>query len=132
MSDLLSRPWPWYVAGPLIGLMVPLLLLLGNKVFGISSTLRQICAACFPGRISFFHYDWKKDSWDLVLAAGIVLGGVLGGVVFRNPEPVRISAAAASDLQAAGIGTQVGRHPSAVVSYSAARTLRGVRFVVVA
>lgn len=39
------QPWPWYVAGPLIGLTVPLLLILGNKVFGISSSLRHICAA---------------------------------------------------------------------------------------
>ena len=25
MLELLSEPWPWYVAGPLIGLMVPVL-----------------------------------------------------------------------------------------------------------
>src|SRR5690606_31436777 len=24
MLELLSRPWPWYIAGPLIGLMVPI------------------------------------------------------------------------------------------------------------
>ena len=27
----LLEPWPWYVAGPVIGLTVPLLLILGNK-----------------------------------------------------------------------------------------------------
>ncbi len=31
MWDLLTRPWPWYVAGPMIGLSVPVLLMLGNK-----------------------------------------------------------------------------------------------------
>ncbi len=35
MTNLLTAPWPWYVGGPLIGLMVPLLLP-GNKTFGIS------------------------------------------------------------------------------------------------
>ena len=76
MIEWLSKPWPWYIAGPLIGLMVPLLLFLGNKSFGISSNLRHICAACFPSRIPFFHYDWKKESWNLVFAAGIFLGGL--------------------------------------------------------
>ena len=33
MSEWLLQPWPWYVTGPLIGLMVPLLLLLGWKGF---------------------------------------------------------------------------------------------------
>ena len=131
ISDLLSRPWPWYLAGPLIGLMVPLLLILGNKMFGMSSTLRQICAACFPGRIAFFHYDWKKEKWNLVLAAGIVLGGVLGGIVFRNPEPVRISAATVADLEAVGIATQVGLHPAELFSFSPLLTLKGFIFVVV-
>ena len=53
--EWLSKPWPWYIAGPLIGLMVPLLLIGGNKTFGISSSLRHICAACFPGNNSFFR-----------------------------------------------------------------------------
>ena len=34
MIDFLSQPWPWYVAGPLIGLIVPALLLIGGKQFG--------------------------------------------------------------------------------------------------
>lgn len=131
MTDLLSRPWPWYIAGPLIGLMVPLLLLIGNKTFGISSTLRQICAACFPGKIPFFRYDWKRESWNLVLAAGIVIGGVLGGIVFRNPEPVKISAATIADLQAAGITVQPGLHPVEIFNFNALLTLRGFIFIVV-
>jgi hypothetical protein len=74
MYELLSRPWAWYIAGPLIGLMVPMLLKIGNKPFGISSSLRHICAACAPAGIAFFRYDWKKETWSLVLAAGILLG----------------------------------------------------------
>lgn len=67
MLDWLRHPWPWYISGPLIGLMVPLLLLSGNKAFGISSSMRHICAACFPSGISFFKYDWKKEIWNLFL-----------------------------------------------------------------
>jgi hypothetical protein len=63
--NFLSQPWPWYVAGPLIGLMIPLLLIMGNKRFGLSSNLRHICAACMPGKSEFFKYDWKAQKWNL-------------------------------------------------------------------
>lgn len=77
MTDLLKQPWPWYIAGPLIGLTVPLLLIIGNKTFGISSSLRHICASCFPAKIPFFQYNWKKESWNLMFVAGILAGGFI-------------------------------------------------------
>jgi uncharacterized protein len=61
MLDFLKQPWHWSIAGVLIGLTVPALLLLGNKQFGISSTLRQLCAMCVPAKIPFFSYEWRKD-----------------------------------------------------------------------
>jgi uncharacterized membrane protein YedE/YeeE len=73
-------PWPWWVAGPLIGLTVPALLLLGNKPFGVSSTLRHACAAVAPCGIAHFTYDWKKEgAWNLAFVLGILLGGFLAG-----------------------------------------------------
>jgi uncharacterized membrane protein YedE/YeeE len=65
LIELIKQPWPWYVAGPLVGLTVPVLLLIGNKTFGISSSLRHVCAACLPANIPFFSYDWKKEIWNL-------------------------------------------------------------------
>lgn len=82
--DFLYQPWPWYVAGPIIGLSVPLLLLLGNKKLGISSTLRHICAACVPASIPLFQYDWKKEIWSLYFVGGILIGGFIGGVLFSD------------------------------------------------
>ena len=55
MFDFMLQPWPWYIAGPLIGLVVPALFLMGNKTFGISSALRHFCAACIPTNIKFFN-----------------------------------------------------------------------------
>ena len=97
--DFLYKPWPWYVAGPLIGITVPLLLFLGNKKLGISSTLRQICAACIPTDLPLLKYDWKRDSWNLVLVGGVLLGGFLGGIVFVNPAPVDLSASTVAYLK---------------------------------
>ena len=63
--DALSHQWPWYIAGPILGLSVPLLLLAGNKILGISGTLRQVCAMCFPANIPFLKYNWKDQLWYL-------------------------------------------------------------------
>ena len=80
----LQKPWPWYVSGPLIGLIVPTLLVLGNKSFGMSSSLRHICAACFPAKIPFFNYEWKKEAWNLFFALGVIAAGVFA-IYFELP-----------------------------------------------
>ena len=82
MTAWFSGEWPWYIAGPLIGLFVPALLLIGNKVFGISSNLRHLCSAIVPGKVEFFRYDWKKTGlWNLVFLGGVLIGGFLASHV---------------------------------------------------
>ncbi|MCZ6507124.1 MAG: YeeE/YedE family protein, partial [Acidobacteria bacterium] len=71
MSWIHSGPWPWYVAGPLIGLMVHLLLLVGGREFGLSAYLRHMCAAVFPRNIKYLLYDWRREGgWNLIFALG--------------------------------------------------------------
>ena len=89
---LLKQPWPWYVAGPIIGICVPLLLLAGNKSLGISSSLREICAAIIPKNVPFLKFDWKAQKWNLVFIVGLVVSGFVGGVLLKNDEPVKIAA----------------------------------------
>src|SRR5579862_94433 len=101
--DWITQPWPWYVAGPLIGLMVPALLLLGNKPFGISSSLRHICAACMPARIPFFKYDWKRESWNLFFVAGVILGGFIAAQYMQGADPVKINPQTTVALQQQGV-----------------------------
>lgn len=129
--DLIMQPWPWYIAGPLIGLTVPALLLLGNKSFGISSTLRQICAACIPANISFFKYDWKKDSWNLFYVLGIVIGGFIASYFLSNPGPVAINPDTTALLQQEGVKDFSGLLPQDIFNISQLFTLRGFIFMVV-
>lgn len=103
LIDILSEPWPWYVAGPLIGLMVPILLLIGNKTLGISSSLRHMCAACIPNNIPFFKYDWKKESWNLLFVGGVVLGGLVAGQWLASPNPMTLNPELVSELEGYGI-----------------------------
>ncbi|MBA2611119.1 MAG: YeeE/YedE family protein [Bacteroidetes bacterium] len=129
--NILTQPWPWYVAGPLIGLMVPLLLLAGNKAFGISSTLRHICAACIPTNAKFFKYDWKAESWNLIFALGMVIGGLIAGYFFKNPDPINLSESAIESMNKLGIKDYSGLIPGEVFSFSQLLTVRGFLLMIV-
>jgi uncharacterized membrane protein YedE/YeeE len=130
MIDILTRPWPWYVAGPLIGLIVPLLLVVGNKQFGISTNLRHMCAAVVPGRVAFFRYDWKASGlWNLVFVVGILVGGLIAGRLAGTPE-VALSAATAADLRAAGVTDLSGLAPPEIFSWAGLLSARGAVMIV--
>lgn len=129
--ELLSKPWAWYVAGPLIGLTVPLLLLIGNKNFGISSTLRHICAACIPARLPFFQYDWKREIWNLIFVAGVLLGGIIATQVIGNTNPVIVSPATAQDLAELNVVVDGNLLPVSIFNAQNIFTLQGFFFLVV-
>lgn len=131
MLEWIRQPWPWYVAGPLIGLMVPALLLLGNKTFGISSSLRHVCASCIPAGIPFFKYDWKKEIWNLFFVAGILVGGIIAAQFLSNPEPVLVNAKLSEELATYGVTNYAGIVPADLFSWSELLTARGFIMIVV-
>ncbi len=130
MLEIISRPWPWYLAGVLIGLTVPALLILGNKSFGISSSLRHICAACLPANIPFFKYDWKKESWNLFFVSGVLLGGVIASQFLSNPEPLQIADATRATLTGYGITSFDGLMPADLFSVDNIFSVKGLIFFV--
>lgn len=126
-SVVLLEPWPWYVAGPLIGLFVPLLLLTGNRMFGISSNLRHVCAAGFPGRVAFFRYDWRSaGGWNLAFALGILLGGAIAGGFLSDSASSNLSPAVRESLAALGLRDFTGLVPTELFTWSALATVRGL------
>jgi uncharacterized membrane protein YedE/YeeE len=129
--ELLSKPWPWWVAGTFIGLLVPTLLILGNKHFGVSSNLRHICAACFPANISFFKYDWKKEIWNFFFVGGILAGGVIAAVFLNASEPVQVHPELVSNLSDYGVGQPQGLLPADLFSFDSLLTLRGFIIMVI-
>ncbi len=131
MIHFLSQPWPWYVSGPMISLVMLLLLWAGGQ-FGVSSTLRSVCAIGGAGkRIKFFDYDWKSQVWNLVFVAGAVIGGFIAHHWLPNPEPLAISESTVSDLAQLGISFDGGLMPMELFSWSSLATLKGFLVIVI-
>lgn len=131
LIEWISQPWPWYVAGPMIGLTVPALLILGNKTFGISSSLRHICAACVPAGIPFFTYNWKNEMWNLLFVLGVGIGGFVAVTFLANPESIVISEATQADLAALGITDFSDLMPADIFTWSNLFTAKGLLFFVI-
>ncbi len=77
---MILKPWPWYVSGPLIALVMFLLIFMGRK-FGMSSNLKTFCSMCGAGKkANFFDFDWRAHRWNLI----VILGAAIGGFIAMN------------------------------------------------
>ncbi len=96
--DFILNPWPWYVSGPLIAIVMALLLYFG-KTFGMSSNLRTFCAIGGAGKFSdFFNINWKDYQWNLVVVIGSVIGGFIAVNFLSNSTPTNLSVATITEL----------------------------------
>jgi hypothetical protein len=106
MTDLyqwITQPWPWYVAGPLIALIMSGLLFAG-KTFGISSNLRTMCSIVGAGKsCEFFDFDWRSQTWNLVFVVGLILGGFISQQWLTPQADVNISDQTVAELENLGI-----------------------------
>lgn len=102
MYTFLLEPWPWYVSGPMIALVLYLLLASG-KQFGMSSNLRTLCTLCGADRLnSFFDFDWKYYRWNLIVAFGAGIGGFIGHYLLSDTSAVAISSETITHLNLLG------------------------------
>lgn len=128
MQTELSAPWPWYFAGPAIGLIVPALLIAGNKLFGVSSSLRHACAMCasfLRSRPDHLRYDWKQSGlWNLLFVAGIAIGGLIAAL-WGSPYDILISDQTRIALTKLGLHDLSGFAPRELFSWDALFTLKG-------
>lgn len=96
------EPWPWYISGPMIALVMFLLLMVG-KNFGMSSNLRTMCTICGAGQqSSFFRFDWKSQRWNLVVVLGAIIGGFIGAHLLSPDSAVAINPETISKLEVLG------------------------------
>ena len=127
MWNAITGPWPWYVSGPLLGLMVPLLLILGNKNFGISSTLRHVCAAALPVKAEYFRgYSWRSHSWNLVLALGVIIGAAIAVVFLGGNRAPEVTPAAVELFRTWDVAAPAALQPAEIYSADGLASARGL------
>lgn len=129
--EWIKQPWPWWIAGPMIGLIVPTLLIAGGKAFGISSSLRHVCAMCVPANIPFFTYDWKKELWNIAFVIGVAIGGFIGHNLLANPDLILVAESTQRDLAVLGITDYSSIMPHQIFTWENLFTAKGLLFFVI-
>lgn len=130
MLEFLSQSWPWYVAGPLITLVMFLLLWTGGR-FGVSSTLRSMCSAAGAGNhCGFFDFDWKSQRWNLVFVFGALIGGFIASTVLKGSEPLNLNENTIDALSELGVYFNGEIAPKELFSWSSLLTLKGFMVLV--
>ncbi|MCB0663798.1 MAG: YeeE/YedE family protein [Saprospiraceae bacterium] len=134
IKDFISQPWPWYVAGPMIVVIMSILLFFG-KEFGLSANFRTMCAADGAGDMAdFFRFDWQSQGWNLLVALGAVFGGYLAANYFASPDGnvAHVSEATVNSLHSLGFNFEDGKVPLVPEFYdwNALFTWRGLLIIV--
>lgn len=80
---------PWYIAGPLIGLIVPALLVLRQKQFGVSSSFSFILSRVLPQH-NYFKSARTQSAWQFHFALGIIAAAVVS-LYFYTTEALVIN-----------------------------------------
>ena len=130
MESLLQGQWPWYITGILFGLIVPLLLLVGNKPFGISKSLKDIASLLPQKKFNQLKYDVKPNVWRLYLIIGIIIGGYLAVLFLNRNATIDLSKSTKSDLENIGIANFDGLVPSQIFNWEFLLSVQGLIIMV--
>ena len=100
--EYILRPWPWYISGPLIALIMFSLIYFG-KTFGMSSNLRTFCTLAGAGKKTpFFDFDWKTQKWNLIVVLGAIIGGFIAHHLLSHPTDIALNPQTVEQLSQLG------------------------------
>jgi uncharacterized membrane protein YedE/YeeE len=129
--DFLLQPWSWFFSGFLIAFTMLILLLMGKR-FGMSSNLRTFCAICGGGKVSqFFNFNWKNDSWNLLVALGAGIGGFLAANFLSNGTMPDISQSTKLGLKELQFSSDNGYLPKELFSIEALQDPKTILLLVI-
>ncbi|MGF1554953.1 YeeE/YedE family protein [Paucihalobacter sp.] len=130
--DAILNPWPWYVTGPLLALVMFFLLYFG-RTFGMSSNLKTLCSMGGAGKISeFFKFDWRSQRWNLMVVFGAIIGGFIAHFYLSNPIDINLNPTTVSDLENYGF-ENVGKSllPAELYDWNRVLSLKGVTILLI-
>ncbi|MEO1030575.1 MAG: YeeE/YedE thiosulfate transporter family protein [Bacteroidota bacterium] len=130
--DYILQPWPWYISGPCIAIVMFLLLYFG-RTFGMSSNLRTLCAMGGAGKkVKFFDFDWKSQRWNLVVVLGAIVGGFIAHYYLSHPIDIALSDNTITDLNDLGF-KDAGKSllPPELFSWDNVFTLKGMSILII-
>lgn len=131
--ELISQPWHWAFSGVMIAFNMFLLLYFGRQ-FGVSSTLRTMCAVGGAGKnIPFFDFDWKNQIWNIVFIVGAVIGGYIASHFLQSPAPIDIAPSTIAHLQEIGVAAPQGSEylPTELFNFEVLFSLKGFILIIV-
>lgn len=106
-----NEPWHWSISGIIIGLVVPALLVVGNKSFGISSSLKHLCSIVIPSKSSFFNYNLNQYYWSFIFIVGMILGGAISHFT-SSANPLVLGAKTNDFLKNLNLNPPTGLYPA--------------------
>ena len=131
--EFISQPWAWYVAGPIIAIIMFLLFYFGEK-FGVSSNLETFCSIGGAGKfIDYFKIDWKENAWNLIFVLGAIVGGFIASNWLSSGETVALNPQTVQDLADIGIQNAGATYlPDEIFSIETMLSLKGLMILIVA
>ncbi|MGC1632295.1 MAG: YeeE/YedE thiosulfate transporter family protein [Gelidibacter sp.] len=130
--EFILQPWPWYVSGPLMAMIMFILIYFG-KTFGMSSNFRTFCTIAGAGKkTKFFDFDWKSQRWNLVVVLGAVIGGFIASTLLSHPGDIDLNPATVESLSQLGFDN-AGKSllPAELFSWDAVFSLKGLSILII-
>ena len=130
--EFILNPWPWYISGPSIAIIMFVLVYMG-KTFGMSSNLRTFCTIAGAGKkTKFFDFDWKSQKWNLMVVAGAVIGGFIAHFLLSNPINIDLNPETVNRLSQLGF-EDAGKSllPSELYSWDAVFSFKGLSILII-
>jgi len=131
--EYILQPWPWYISGPLIALIMFILIYFG-KTFGMSSNLRTFCAIGGAGKIAeFFNFNWRDKKWNLIVVLGAIIGGCIAYFFLSVPINIDLNPKTVTNLEQLGFNNAGSSLiPPEIYGWDAVFSIKGLAILIVA
>ena len=130
--EYILQPWPWFITGPLIAIVMFILIYFG-KTFGMSTNLETLCAMTGAGKkAKLFNFNWRDNSWNLVVVIGAVIGGFIAHFLLSHPTNIDLNQATVNHLQQLGFNN-AGKTlvPPEIYDWDAVFSIKGLAILLI-